>query len=59
MNLRNLMNLRKALLFCFVRVECESELQKELFCSLNLPGRTTSFEIFKALNSYFLEHRIK
>ena len=33
----------KALLLCFVRVECEGELQEELFCSLNLPGRTTSF----------------
>ena len=44
----------KALLLCFVRVECEGELQEELLCSLNLPGRTTSFEIFKALNSYFL-----
>ena len=49
----------KALLFCFVRVECEGELQKELLCSLNLPGRTTSFEIFTALDSYFLEHGIE
>ena len=49
----------KAFLLCFVRVECEEELQEKLLCSLNLPGRTTSFEIFKALDSYFLEHGIK
>ena len=49
----------KALLFCFVRIECEGELQKELLCSLNLPGRTTSFEIFTTLDSYFLEHGIE
>ena len=48
----------KALLFCFVTVECEKELQEELLCSLNLPGRTTSFEIFKALDSYILEHEL-
>ena len=50
---------KKALFLCFVRVECEGELQEELLCSLNLPGRTTSFEIFKALDSYFMEHRIE
>ena len=49
----------KALLLCFVKVECEGELLEELFCSLSLPGRTTSFEIFNALDSYFLEHRIE
>ena len=49
----------KALLLCFVRVECEGELQEELLCSLNLPGKTTSFEIFKALDRYFLEHKIE
>ena len=49
----------KALLLCFVRVECEGELQEELLCSLNLPGRTISFEILKALDSYFLEHGIE
>lgn len=48
----------KALLLCFVRVECEGELHEELLCSLNLPGRTTSSEIFEALNSYFREHEI-
>jgi len=42
-----------------VRVECEGELQEELLCSLNLPGRTTSFDIFEALNSYFLEYGIE
>ena len=42
-----------------MRVECEGELQEELLCSLNLPGTTTSFEIFKALHSYFLEHEIE
>ena len=49
----------KVFLLCFVRVESEEELQEKLLCSLNLPGRTTSFEIFKALDSYFLEHGIK
>ena len=49
----------KALLLCFVKVECEGELLEELLCSLNLRGRTTSFEIFKALDSYFLEHEIE
>ena len=49
----------KALLLCFVRVECEGELQEELLCSLNFPGRTISFEILKALDSYFLEHGIE
>uniref|UniRef100_A0A8C6V644 Uncharacterized protein n=1 Tax=Naja naja TaxID=35670 RepID=A0A8C6V644_NAJNA len=49
----------KVLLLCFVRVECEGELQEELLCSLNLPGRTTSSEIFEALNSYFLEYGIE
>ena len=49
----------KALFLCFARVECEGELQKELLCSLNLPGRTTSFEIFTALDSYFLKHEIE
>nr|KAF6269420.1 hypothetical protein mMyoMyo1_011245 [Myotis myotis] len=46
----------KALLLCFVRDECKGELQEELLCSLNLPGGTTSSEIFEALNSYSLEH---
>ena len=45
-----------ALLICFVMAECEGESQEELLCSLNLPGRTTSFEIFYALDGYFLEH---
>ena len=49
----------KALLFCLLRVECEEELQEELLCSFNLQGRTTSFETFKALGSYFLEHGIE
>ena len=49
----------KALLLCFVRFECEGELQEELLCSLNLPDKTTSFEIFKALDSYFLEPEIE
>ena len=49
----------KALLLCFVKVECEGELLEELLCSLNLRGRTTSFEIFKALDSYFLERGIE
>ena len=49
----------KALLLCFVRVECEGELQEELLCSFNLPGRTTSFEIFTELDTYFLEHGIE
>ena len=48
----------KALL-CYVKVECEGELQEELLCSLNLPCRTTSSELFKALDSYFLENRIE
>ena len=48
----------KALLLCFVRVECEGELQEELLCSLNLPDRPTSFEIFKALGTYFLEQQL-
>ena len=42
-----------------MRVECEGELQEELLCSLNLPYKTTSFEIFKTLDSYFLEHEIE
>lgn len=33
--------------------------QEKLLCSLNLPGRTTSSEIFEALNSYFIEHGIE
>ena len=45
--------------FCFVRVESEGELQEGLLRSLNLLGRTTSSEIFKALDSYFLEYRIE
>ena len=45
----------KALLLCFVNVECEGEIQEEQLCSLNLPGRTSSFDIIKALDSYFLE----
>ena len=49
----------KALFLCFVRVECKGELQEELLCSLNLRDRTTSFEIFTALDSYFLEHEIE
>ena len=49
----------EALLLCFVRVECDGELQEELLCSLNLSGRTTSLEIFTALDSYFLEHGIE
>ena len=49
----------KALLLCFVRVKCEGELQEELLCSLNFLGRTTSFEIFTALDSYFLQHGIE
>lgn len=36
----------KAFLICFVRVKCEGELQEELQCSPNLPGKTTSLEIF-------------
>ena len=38
---------------------CKGELQEELLCSFHLPGRTTSFEIFTALDSYFLEHGIE
>ena len=49
----------KALLLCFLRVECEGELQEELFCSLNLPDTKTSFEIFKTLDSYFMKHGIE
>ena len=49
----------KALLLCFAKVECEGESQQELLCLLNLPGRTASFEIFKALDSYFMEHGIE
>ena len=49
----------KAFFLCFVRIECEGELQEKPLCSLNLPGRTISFEIFKALDSYFLEHEIE
>ena len=46
----------KALLHCFVRVECEGKSQEEVLSSLNLPG---SFGISIALDSYFLEHRIE
>ncbi|XP_022183319.1 zinc finger MYM-type protein 6-like [Myzus persicae] len=49
----------KALLLCFVRVEYGGGLQEELLCSLNLPGRTTSSEIFEALDSYFQKHGIE
>ena len=49
----------KALLLCFVRVECKGELQEEFLCSLNLPDGTNSFEIFTALDSYFLEPEIE
>lgn len=49
----------KALLLCFVRLEYEGNLLEELLCSLNLPGRTTSSEIFETLNSYFCEHGIE
>ena len=42
-----------------MRVECEGELQEELLCSRNLPGKTTSIEIFRALDSYFQKHRIE
>ena len=49
-------NVSTKALLCFVRVKCEGELQEEHLCSLNWPGGTTSFEIFKALDSYFLEH---
>ena len=42
-----------------MRVECEGELHEELLCSLNLPDRTTSFEIFKRLDSYFQKYEIE
>ena len=45
--------------FCFVRVECEGELQEGPLRSLNVLGRTISSEIFKALGSYFLKYRIE
>jgi len=49
----------KALLLCFVRVEYEGELQEELLYSLNLPGRTTSSEIFEALKGIHNPHGIE
>jgi len=49
----------KALLLCFVRVEFGIGIQEELLCSLNLPGRTTSSQIFEALDSYFQKHGIE
>jgi len=42
-----------------VRVEYGGGLQEELHCSLNMPGRTTSSEIFEALDSYFQKHGIE
>lgn len=48
----------EAVLLCFVRFECNGELKEELLCSLTLPGRTTSSEIFSALSDYFVRHGI-
>ena len=49
----------KVLLLCFVRIENEGKLYEELLCSLKLPGTTTSFDIFKTLDSYFQKHGIE
>ncbi|GFX43528.1 zinc finger MYM-type protein 6 [Trichonephila clavipes] len=48
----------KAFLLCFMWFEYEGELYEELLCSLNLPGKTASSEIFEALNSFFREREI-
>ncbi|XP_044300501.1 transcription intermediary factor 1-beta isoform X6 [Varanus komodoensis] len=42
-----------AILICFVRYTEEENFREELLCCLELPGRTTSSEIFNALNEYF------
>jgi hypothetical protein len=42
-----------AILLCFVRYSEDEDFREELLCCLDLPGRTTSSEIFSALDEYF------
>lgn len=39
-----------------MRYDDDKDLRKELQCCLDLPGRTTSSEIFNNLNEYFQAH---
>ena len=41
-----------AILVCFVRYENEGRVMEDFLCSLKLPRRTTSLEIFRSLNKY-------
>ena len=40
---------------CFVRYVNEGRVMEDFLCSLKLPGRTTSSEIFRSLNNYVQE----
>jgi len=40
-----------AILNCFVRYENEGSIIEEFLCCLQLPGRTTSSEVFRSLNN--------
>ena len=44
-----------AVLVCFVRYVNEGRVMEGFLCSLKLPGRTTSSEIFRSLNNYVQE----
>ena len=41
-----------AILVCFVRYENEGSIIEEFLCTLQLPRRTTSSEIFRSINNY-------
>ena len=47
-----------AILLCFVRYKGKTDFKEELFCYIDLPGRTTGSEIFRLLNTYFSEKDI-
>ena len=49
---------KKALLLCYVRYEFEGDAEEELLCSLEIPGRCTSSEIFRVLDFHFEARRI-
>jgi len=48
----------RAILLCFLIYKGEIDLEVEFLCCLDLRGRTTSSEIFRCFDEYFLEHSL-
>ena len=46
-----------AILLCFVRYKEKTDFKEELFCCIDLPGRTIGSEMFRLFNTYFSEKK--